>query len=69
MAAARRAGRGGVAEIYEVDAYQRRVAEGYDNADALRPGENVVVIDGDQSVEAVFEGCRAAVQALLSVGV
>ncbi|MCB9535913.1 MAG: dTMP kinase [Myxococcales bacterium] len=61
IAAHRRAGRGGEPEIYEVDAFQRRVAAGYDAAARWRPDDPVVVIDGTPSVRAVQRACRAAV--------
>ncbi len=61
IAARRRAGRGGEPEIYEVDAFQRRVAAGYDAAARWRPDDPVVVIDGTPGVRAVQRACRAAV--------
>lgn len=60
IAARRRAGRGGEPEIYEVDAFQRRVAAGYDAAARWRPDDPVVVIDGAPGVRAVQRACRAA---------
>lgn len=65
VAARRRAGRGGVDEIYEVDAYQRKVADGYDMAHTLRPKDPMQTLDGDGTVEAVFAACQAAVSQLL----
>jgi dTMP kinase len=65
VAAARRAARKGTPEIYEVDDFLRRVADGYDGAEALRPGERVVRIDGAADIEAVTAACQAAIRPLL----
>lgn len=64
VAAARRAARALAPEIYEVDAFQQRVADGYDAAARWRPADPVVVIDGGRDVEAVHRDCLAAVDAL-----
>lgn len=61
VAAARRARRGGEADLFEVDDFQRKVAEAYRRAAAATPG--VVTIDGSASVRAVFRACRAAIEA------
>lgn len=64
VAAQRRAERGGVAEIYEVDAFQRRVVEAYRACVRLRPADRVVHIDGAGTVRAVHKACRAAAERL-----
>ena len=64
VAAKRRAGRGGKAEIYEVDAFLRRVVEAYRNVIKLRPRDGVVTLDGSDTVRAVHTTCRDAVSLL-----
>jgi dTMP kinase len=64
VAGERRARRAGQVELYEVDAFQRRVAAGYDAASRHRPGDRLVVIDGARDVRFVQRACRAAVAAL-----
>jgi dTMP kinase len=53
-------------EIYEVDAFQRRVARSYvEGLERLRAaGERVVELDGERPVEDVADAVLAAVQAL-----
>ena len=63
VAAERRAARKGEGEIYEVDAFQRKVAEGYEGVRRWRPDDEVVVIDGAGSVREVHRAVRAALQA------
>ena len=63
IAAARRAGRWGTDEIYEVDAFQRSVAQGYEGARRWRPDDDIAVIDGSASVREVHRSVRAALQA------
>ncbi len=65
VASARRAKRGGAPDLYEVDALQRRIAEGYRQAARERVGERIVRIDGTPSVRAVQRACRSAVRALM----
>lgn len=62
VAASRRAGRGEAADLYEVDAFQRKVAAGYRAAPSLRPQDRVAVIDGSQSIDAVQIACRSAIE-------
>lgn len=64
VAAARRAGRGGPAEIYEVDAFLQRVVQAYRDVISLRPRDGVVTLDGSGSVRAVHATCRDAVSLL-----
>jgi thymidylate kinase len=51
--------------LYEVDALQRRIAEGYRQAARERVVERIVRIDGTPPVRAVQRACRAAVRALM----
>ena len=53
-------------EIYEVDAFQRRVARSYvEGLERLRAaGERVVELDGERPVAEVADAVLAAVQAL-----
>lgn len=64
VAAERRAGRGGVAEIYEVDAFLRRVVQAYRDVIRLRPADRVITIDGSGDVRTVHRACRAAAERL-----
>ena len=63
VASARRLARGGVADLYEVDAFQRTVAAGYERALTLRPDDPVAVVDGDGGVRAVHRAICAAIEA------
>ena len=56
IAAERRAVRKNAAELYEIDQFQRLVAEAYDRI--LQPGERVFVIDGERSVREIQRRCR-----------
>ena len=60
-AAKRRGARGTVQEIYEFDAYQRRVLTLYEDMSRYRPDDRVVVVDGDADVRDVQRACRAAI--------
>ncbi len=64
---ARRAHRGGVQEIYEVDEFQRRVVEQYHAAiDKMKDkGDNIVMLDGTKSLRTVTRDVRAGVDSLL----
>jgi len=53
VAEARRRSRGGSAELYDDDSLQARLARAYLNAEALVPGDVVIHIDGDRSVDEV----------------
>ena len=64
VAAKRRAGRGGKAEIYEVDSFLRRVVTAYRSVIALRPRDGVVTLDGSGTVRGVHATCRDAVSML-----
>jgi len=57
LALGRRRGAGTTPELYEVDAFQRRVARSYERAVvALRAsGQRIEVLDGEQPVQAVAE--------------
>jgi dTMP kinase len=64
VAAQRRAGRGGVTEIYEVDDFLRRVVQAYRDVIRLRPADNVITIDGNGDVRGVHRACREAASRL-----
>jgi dTMP kinase len=65
----RRGGRHLGDELYEKLETQRRVAAGYDEAaDTERAAHRVVIIDGEQGIDAVAADCLAAVRPLLDVG-
>lgn len=65
VAAARRARRGGPAELFEADELQRRVITRYrEEAELARArGERVITVDGTPDEETVFEALRAALVA------
>lgn len=63
VASARRARRAATPDMYEVDDFQVAVAEGYERALSLRPGDPVAVIDGDADVRSVYRALCAAVVA------
>jgi dTMP kinase len=60
LGAARRAARGGVADRYEVDALQERIARAYDIACAEA---GACVIDASLSIDEVFARCASACEA------
>jgi dTMP kinase len=66
LALGRRRGAGTTPELYEVDAFQRRVARSYERALAsLRAsGQRIEVLDGEQPVEQVAEAVARLVAAL-----
>jgi len=64
VAGRRRAGRAHDPELYEVDAFQRLVAQGYDAAAHWRPDDPIVTIDGEADVETIHLACRRAVLAM-----
>jgi dTMP kinase len=64
VAGRRRAGRAHDPELYEVDAFQRLVAQGYDAAAHWRPDDPIVTIDGEADVETIHLACRRAVMAM-----
>ena len=55
VAAQRRQGRGGQTEIYELSDFQRKVALGYERACGLKTDHNIVQVDGEQSMDTVFD--------------
>lgn len=61
VAEARRRSRGGSAELYDDEGLQARLARAYREAEVLVPGDRVVHVDGNGSVEEVFQ---AIVEAL-----
>ena len=66
VAAKRRAARGGAKELFEEDALQRRIARQYEEAIRRREGqENIVRIDGEQSVEAVTDAALEQIHSML----
>ena len=66
LALGRRRGAGTTPELYEVDAFQRKVARSYERAlGALRTsGQRIEVLDGEQPVERVAEAVARLVAAL-----
>lgn len=60
VAAARRAARKGTPDLYEVDDFLRRVADGYDAMRRWRPEDPIVTLDGARGVRAIQRDCRAA---------
>ena len=62
VAGRRRFAESGSRELYEVPAFQRRVARAYQRSLALlrRRGERVALVDGEGPVEAVAEAVHAA---------
>lgn len=60
VAAERRAGRGGAAELYEVDALQVRLAELYRSAEILLPGHPIRHVRGDGAVGEVAAAIASA---------
>lgn len=67
VAAQRRAARAGRADLYEVDDFQRRVAEGYARVSEWRPADPVRLIDGARDVESVAADCRRLVGPLVGL--
>lgn len=61
VAAARRAKRGGAADLFEVDDFQRKVVDAY--RAGARDMPHVITIDGTRSVREVTRACRAAIEA------
>jgi len=61
----RRCERDGAPELYETGELQQRLAEWYRKAEQLVPGDRLVHLDGEASVEEVAAAVRAAVQPLL----
>jgi dTMP kinase len=66
LALGRRRGAGTTPELYEVDAFQRRVARSYERAlVSLRAsGQRIAVLDGEQPVAQVADAVAALVAAL-----
>ncbi len=66
VAEARRRSRGGSAELYDDESLQARLARAYRDAEKLVPGDVILHVDGDRSVDeveaAVIEGLRAYVE-------
>lgn len=60
-ASSRRDDRGGRAELYEYEELQLSLAEFYTNIEKHFPGENIVHVDANGSIEDVAEGVYAAV--------
>jgi dTMP kinase len=53
VAAARRRARGGAVELFEEEGLQARLAEAYQRAEDLVPGDRVIHVDGDRSPDDV----------------
>ena len=64
VAATRRGLRGGTKELYEGLELQARLAQAYASAEKLVPGDRVVHIDANQSVDAVLAAAITAVESL-----
>ena len=64
IAAQRRRARGQMAELYEEAEMQTQLVQAYRNATRLLPGDRIVHIDGNGSVDEVARDVSAAVQAL-----
>jgi len=64
VAGRRRAGRVDDPELYEVDAFQRIVAQGYDAAGQWRPDDLIVTLDGETDVDTIHRLCCDAIAAL-----
>jgi len=65
-AARRRASRGGPAELYETSELQRRLAQGYADAERVLPGEHLLHVDAEADVANVADAIEGPVMALLS---
>jgi dTMP kinase len=65
VAAARRAARGGVRELFDDADLQRRLAAAYLRAEDLVPGDRVIHIDGDRDADAVTAAIAAAIEPLV----
>ena len=65
VAAARRAARGGAAELFDAADVQARLARAYADADALVPGDRVVHLDGDAAPDVVEARIAAVLDALV----
>ena len=67
LAAQRRTERAEESELYEVNAFQRKVARGYHRAIELRPSDHVVTIDGSLSIDEVHSAICSAVSECLDM--
>jgi dTMP kinase len=65
IAAARRRSRGGPEELFDHDGLQARLAAAYKRADTLVPGDRLIHIDGDGSVETVAATIQAALASIV----
>ena len=65
LAAERRSQRRGDPELYEVTAFQEKVADGYRQAMTLRPQDRVELVDGAGDVETVHRAICAVIEARL----
>ena len=65
VAAARRAARGGAAELFDAADVQARLARAYADADALVPGDRVMHLDGDATPDVVEATIAAVLDALV----
>lgn len=66
VAASRRRGRGGAAEMYEEAELQARLAAAYTRAEDLLPGDRVIHVDGDGDPAVVAEAVVRAVEPIVS---
>ena len=65
LAAERRSQRRGEPELYEVTAFQEKVADGYRQAMTLRPQDRVELVDGAGDVDTVHRAICAVIEARL----
>lgn len=66
-AALRRKQRGAPEELYEVEAFQSRLAKAYAHAEALVPGDRILHVHGDGDIDTVASLVRAALQPFVGV--
>jgi dTMP kinase len=66
VAEARRKGRSGAAELYEVSELQTRLCALYADAEKLVPGDRIVHIDGNRDLATVSADIRTAIDALVA---
>jgi dTMP kinase len=68
VAAERRRARGGAAELYETTVLQRELARAYAGAEALVPGDTVLHVAGDGSLDEVAARIREALAPVVEGG-
>lgn len=68
VAASRRAGRGGIQEIYETDSFQQKLAKAYDDIALLVPDCLVVPIDAELSIDEIHQQAWQHIETIRSQG-